>query len=125
MNKKGNTQDNVIMWLGVLTAVIISVTWAIPKIQPYHYELEKINSDIEAIQSRINAACSSIYYRAKYNPYQEEGNLIINNTQVCINNSVSLCRVSLCDTESSLNLDLKNMTYIVIEKNETYNIHAE
>ena len=125
MNNKAESTTSVIMWLGILTAVLISVMWLIPKVQPYHLDLETVNYDLESMQGKINAACSSIYYKAKYNPLTEHGVLRFEGSSVCINNTISKCRLALCNTELNVNFTLDNFTYVVIERNETYDIYVE
>lgn len=124
-NKKGETQTNVIMWLGVIMAVSIVVLWSIKNLSPRHLDLETVNSDLEGVQHHINAACSSSYYKAKFNPITINGKLFINNSQICIENSFNKCRMTLCSVEDNFTIELYNVTYIIIEKNESYNIYSE
>ena len=126
MLKKGSAQNGVIIWTSIIIAALITVNWTIGNMVPHHYNIETINADIEGIQGKINAACNSFIYKAKYNPHTEEGTLIISNNTTCVNNTISLCRINLCSTGLDANFDLSNLTYIIIEKNENqFNIYRE
>ena len=113
------------MWMGILTCTVISIIWLIPKVQPYHLDLETVNYDLENVQGKINDACISKYYLVKYNPSTEHGNINFDGSIICINNTISKCRLSLCDTGLKTNYTLENFTYLVIEKNETFAIYTE
>ncbi len=123
--KKAETQTNIIMWLGVIISVFIIVLWAIKNIEPRHLDLETVNADLESVQSHINAACSSSYYKAKFNPITINGRMIINDSRICIQNSFNKCRMSMCGIGFNITVPLQNITYIIIEKNETYSISTE
>jgi hypothetical protein len=124
--KKGSAQNGVIMWTGLIIAALITVNWTVSHIKPHHIGMEKINADVEAVQGKINAACNSMLYRTRYNPVIEEGQLIISNNTTCINSTVSLCRLSLCSTGIDATIDLRDITYVVIEKNETsFNVYGQ
>jgi hypothetical protein len=123
--KKAETQSNVIMWLGVLITIFISLFWLTQNIEPMHLDLETVAGDLAQLQSHVNAACISDYYLVKFNPKTASGNLIINDSNICINNTIHKCRIALCKTEINFTLSLKNNTYLVIEKNNSFNFYGE
>ena len=65
------------MWASVLIAALITVNWTISEIEPYQVSVEKMNADAEALQGKIDAACNSFVYKARYNPVTEKGILMI------------------------------------------------
>jgi hypothetical protein len=122
---RAETQTNIIMWLGVIITIFISIFWLMKNIQPKHLDLETISGDLSDIQGHINSACNSDYYLIKYNPRTIKGNLMINNSNICINNTITKCRISLCSIEDNISILLDNITYVIIEKNKTFQITGE
>ena len=124
-SRKAETQTNIIMWIGIIIAVFISVLWVMKNINPRHLDLETVNSDLEDLQGHFNSACSSAYYKAKFNPKTINGKLIINDSSICIENSFNKCRLAMCNIGENIVVQLQNITYIVIEKNESYEVYSE
>jgi hypothetical protein len=124
-NKKAETQTNVIMWLGILITIFISLFWLMKNIQPKHLDLETIAGDLSEIQSHVNAACISDYYLVKFNPRTINGDIVINNSNICIENTIKKCRITLCSTDINFTMPIHNNTYLVIEKNNTFNLYGE
>ena len=124
-DKKGVTESSIVMWFGVITVVIISTIWMMQNVAPRQLDLETVDGDLEEVQKHFNAACISSYYKAKFNPETIHGVLYINESQVCIHNSWNKCRVLLCNSELNRTIQLENITYVVIEKNGTYDVQTE
>lgn len=122
MNKKAESSSVIILWMGIILAVLIVVFWTTGKINPHHYFFQKSASDLDALQGRIDQSCISHYYKAKYNPHTEDGFIIFNDNSMCINSSeYEVCRNLLCKTGLNITIDLENITEIIIIKNETLN----
>ena len=123
--KKGDSASNVIAWVGLLIAVLICVTFVAGHVKPGQLIVEVIHQDLAKIQANINNACNSYYYRVKFNPVMEEGILTVQNNEVCINSTYYECKQFLCDKDFNVTLDLSNITYLVIEKDETLELYPE
>jgi hypothetical protein len=123
--KKGETQAHIIMWIGVILAVFISILWVVKNVTPRHMDLETVNADLSDIKGHINTACISSYYKAEFNPRTFMGFLIINDTQICIDNHFDKCRFLMCETGLNQTIRLDNITHIIIEKDENFTITFE
>lgn len=118
-NKKCESTSVIILWIGVILATLIVIFWAIGKTNMTHYSFEKTNSDLDEIQGKINQACISHYYNAHINPVTEKGVFKTNGTLICINNTkIFYCKETMCNLSSNIIIDLKNITYINILKEE-------
>jgi len=123
--KKGDSASNIIAWVGLLIAVLICVSFVAAQVKPGQLIVEVIHQDLAKVQSNINNACNSYYYRAKFNPMIEDGTLTVQGDQVCINSTYYECKQFLCENDFNITLDLSNITYLVIEKNETVHLYPE
>lgn len=117
-NRKSQTSSSAVIWIGLIVAVIIVVSFFLFKINPSHIDFELQNIDLEAIQSRLNLACNSYFFESNYNPVTEKGMLIIYNDKICINDTIQTCRMSLCDTDVNHNFNLSEIIEIKILKKE-------
>ena len=123
--KKGDSASNIIAWIGLLIAILICVTFVGARLKPGQLVVEVIHQDLTKVQTNINNACNSYYYRAKFNPMMEEGILTVADNHVCINSTYYECKEFICDKDFNITLDLSNITYLVIEKNETVQLYPE
>jgi len=123
--KKGDSASNIIAWIGLLIAILICVTFVGARLKPGQVIVEVIHQDLTKVQTNINNACNSYYYKAKFNPMMEEGTLTVADNQVCINSTYYECKEFICDNDFNITLDLSNITYLVIEKNETVQLYPE
>ena len=123
--KKGDSASNIIAWIGLLISILICVSFVAAQVKPGQLIVEVIHQDLTKVQSNINNACNSYYYRAKFNPMIEDGTLTVQGDQVCINSTYYECKQFLCETDFNITLDLSNITYLVIEKNETVQLYPE
>ncbi|MBD3304345.1 hypothetical protein GF343_04310 [Candidatus Woesearchaeota archaeon] len=123
--KKGDSASNIIAWIGLLIAVLICVSFVAAQVKPGQLIVEVIHQDLTKVQTNINNACNSYYYRAKFNPMIEEGTLAVVDNQVCINSTYFECKKFICEDDFNISLDLSNITYLVIEKNETVQLYPE
>ena len=122
-NAKGDSTTSVIMWIGTIISVLIMVMWFTRTIYPTQLELENINYDLKEIQSNLNLACNSIYYKVELNPRTEHGNFSITNSTACISTlRVNRCKLLLCNTQIGKIFDLENLTKLVIQKNDSYHV---
>ncbi|MBW3002426.1 hypothetical protein KY338_04690 [Candidatus Woesearchaeota archaeon] len=123
--KKGDSASNIIAWIGLLLAVLICVSFVAAQVKPGQLIVEVIHQDLTKVQTNINNACNSYYYRAKFNPMIEQGILTVMDNQVCINSTYFECKEFICEDDFNISLDLSNITYLVIEKNETVQLYPE
>jgi hypothetical protein len=123
--RKGDSASNIISWIGLLVAVLICVTFVAGHVKPGQLIVEVIHQDLTKVQTNINNACNSYYYKAKFNPLMEEGVLTVQNNEVCINSTYYECKQFLCDKDFNVTLDLSNITYLLIEKDETLELYPE
>lgn len=123
--KKADSASNIISWIGLLLAVLICVSFVGARLKPGQLIVEVIHQDLTKVQTNINNACNSYYYKAKFNPMIEDGTLTVSGNQVCINSTYYECKEFICDKEFNITLDLSNITYLVIEKNETVQLYPE
>lgn len=121
----GESQSNVIMWLGIVIGVLIIVLFAARSMSPRHLELEIVLNDLEKLVGHVNNACNSEYYYAKFNPHSRSGNLIFNSSGVCIESSFQRCRMTVCDHELDENISFLGVEFISIEKEGDFSITAE
>ncbi|MBW2973650.1 hypothetical protein KY346_04610 [Candidatus Woesearchaeota archaeon] len=124
-NRKGDSASNIIAWVGLLVAVLICVTFVAGQVKPGQLIVEVIHQDLTKVQTNINNACNSYYYKTKFNPMIEEGILTIKDGEACINSTYHECREFFCEEDFNITLDLSNITYLVIEKNETVQLYSE
>jgi hypothetical protein len=123
--KKGDSASNIIAWIGLLLAVLICVSFVAAQVKPGQLIVEVIHQDLTKVQTNINNACNSYYYRVKFNPMIEQGILTVMDNQVCINSTYFECKEFICEDDFNISLDLSNITYLVIEKNETVQLYPE
>lgn len=116
-DKKGSTVSNIIMWIGIVLALLIIIFGVTKRISPEHYTYEKINYDLKKINNKIEESYTAYEYFAKYNPKNEKGTLIITEDKICINNSLYYCKEIVSDLDEQ-NISLENITYIIISKEE-------
>ena len=183
-NAKANVATELIMWIGSILAVIICVIWLTKNLSDDPNKLEIIDYEMSNLQEIFSTACNVDYYQKKYNPWIDEGNLliydnflcidsnpckglyykskndftvepgrivikdaarcntlrdckavyyesenepqivgddiIIENITVCDQNSITRCRVLLCSTKINATVDLTDITYVIIERNNTF-----
>lgn len=121
LSARADTHTNLIMLFGGILAVLICVIWYAKNIYPSHVAIDYIDSDLSNIQGYVNTACQSIEYYHLYNPRTEEGTLTTNGSLICIQTTyLSRCRQSFCSLNENKTLDLKNLTDILITRNETH-----
>jgi hypothetical protein len=127
MPRIGQSETNVIMWVGIIIIVLISIVWLINNTKPTHVFLQKASLDVEEVQARMNAACIASRYNSRYNPISPDGFILINQSQVCYNGSVSVCRTALCSFNQSYAFDLSQITYmrIIRAANGSYAMELE
>jgi hypothetical protein len=131
LNARGRTATNVIMWFAGIIAVLIIGVWFMQN-NPYGYlvTIDRLDEDILQLSQRINGACNAFEYYAEYNPLSEKGYVDFTGQELCIRTSeeianpqksdvrVRRCVSIPCSVNSTTTLDLSDLTYIVIEKNE-------
>lgn len=118
-NNKADAMTATIMWIGVVIAVLLSVTWFIMKLRPHQSVEDAIRFDLSEIKSIVSRACVSKYFVKDYNPRIENGFLIANQTHACINSSLFFDCTSLsCNNSNNAIVDLASITYIKISNDK-------
>ncbi len=114
---RAETPTTIIMWLGSLMAVLIIIVWIGKNIYPHHLETQIINGDLEKLQYELSDACNSYLLNRTFNPRTETGEIIFNESLVCINAKQNFnCKKIICNTGVQARYDLSNLTYILIQK---------
>jgi hypothetical protein len=90
-NARGDLSSHIVLWIGVLIACIISIIWLVQNLRVEHVTMQKVENELTDLQHALNNACRMHSYRYDYYPKLNEGNLILNNLQVCIDSAE--CRV--------------------------------
>ena len=98
-------------------------------IGPTQLSFEMINTDIAKLQGMINSACGGNYYAGWHNPITEKGELILNDSMICIKiPKRKKCLLTLCDTNVTEVIDLSDIIYINVVKyhqNDTFAIWGD
>jgi hypothetical protein len=107
MNKKGEVESNLLVWIGIFIVLLISMGWLFSQLKPTHIYLKQAQSDIEQLQSAFNQACSSYSYRYVFNPLSKTGTIYFNRSVVCLKTvEFDFCRQLLCDTDLEQTQDI-------------------
>ncbi len=141
MFKRGDSATNITMFITTMIAVFIGLVWVVKHNYPFSRELEQIDQELIKLQIEFGAACNSPYYESKINPAVEYGLLTIRDSEICINSnlcnrfiynascqifpSIFRCRPLICSTGLSHDFNLKKITYLLIKKNETFEVASE
>lgn len=81
--RRGDTTSNIILFLLVIIAAVILVTWYVNAIKPVRYVIGAVSEDAAEIGQHLANACSATIYRATY-VVQSQAMLSINETHYCI-----------------------------------------
>jgi hypothetical protein len=125
-----------------MIAILIGLTWVVKHNYPFHRELAKVDQQLTRFQIEFGAACNSKFYESRINPFVDYGLLSIKDDEVCINTNICnrfvyskalcgvfpsafRCRKLICPTGHVQDLNLKEITYIYLKKNATFEITAE
>ena len=124
-SKNADVMTATIMWIGVVIAVIISLSWFLTKLKPDQVAQETIRFDLSEIKQIVERACTSISFFKDYNPRTEEGYFFANQTNACINSSIFFdCITLTCNNSNTAVIDLSNITYIKIAMDENMSIRG-
>jgi hypothetical protein len=142
MLKRGDTPTNIIMFLTAMIAILIGFTWVLKHNYPFHKELGRVDQQLLRFQVEFAAACNNKYYESRINPSVDYGLLSLRDDEVCINSNICnrfvyskavcglfpgvfRCRPLICSTGMNQDINLKEITYIYIEKNQTFEVTSE
>jgi hypothetical protein len=119
-SKKANTISNMIIWVGILFSVGLIMLYGLPKIQPNQVSLDRLYQDMNSLQLIMNKACVSNSLTIEFNPFIENGHVLINSTSICLNSTnFGLCRSYQCEFEDlHEEYVLKDISLLLINKNE-------
>jgi len=82
----------------------------------------------DAVKCNIPQNCKALYYTGNNEPYSGNSTnptIIIEDVSECKKNSITRCRLLLCNTNTTAMINFKNITYVTIKKNESFDISAE
>ncbi len=118
--RKASSMGNIIIWFGVLACVGLIIVYGIPKIKPQQVELDLLHQDINTLQLIFNKACITDSLEIDFNPILREGNISINDSNLCINSSsFSVCRPYQCSFDLDEEVyNISDFTLLEIEKRE-------
>jgi hypothetical protein len=127
---RGDIISPLVMWIGVVLAVLIAASWFFTKLWPSQQDIYSVNFDTKSIRDAISQACSSIADYRRYNPRTERGWVTINATAVCINASYHSgatyrCARIDCPGSSTVAADLASFTFIIIDKQGVLEIFTD
>ncbi len=126
LNVLGSIPSHIILWIGLASIAGIGTYWFLTHFFNAQYVIETINNDLFTISKKINENCDANYYYFKYNPRTEEGKLIADSNEICIKGSfVEKCADLLCGPKEKTEINLKNITYIEVTKNEEFHIYGK
>ena len=124
--KKGDLASPIVMWMAVLSVALIVIPWFADNIRPLSGEAQIIESDIRAMQDYVNNACNSLEYSSTYNPETNEGYLLINGSEMCIEAyQRTTCGELACSPTSSYNISLADIITVDILMNESLACEVE
>ena len=81
-----------------------------------------------AVQCNIPQKCKVLYYTGDNEPYSTNStnnSIVIESAGECKKSSITRCRLLLCNTNTTAKIDFKNVTYITIKKNESFDITSQ
>lgn len=145
MRKKGDAATNVIMFVTTMLAVSITLLWAVKHNFPFQALQDDINNELLRIQVEAGVLCSNDFYEARINPELDYGVLMFRGSEACISanryssicsNMVSAdfcqdikgifrCGPLVCDIGINEEINLKDITYIYIKKNDTITLDVQ
>lgn len=114
LNSKGDAISPAIMWLLTLVIALILVIWYFSSLSRIQTYAGKAEFDLDQLSDSLSDACIAKSYKKIYNPRSETGFLIIEGENLCINTSILLCRLVVCDTGLNKSLDLTMIKEILI-----------
>lgn len=99
-NARGDSVSTMVLWLGSLIAAIICVAWLAKNFNPQHMTVQAVDNELTTLQRTLNSGCKFEKLWKTYYPRLEQGTLIINDLQVCIDtNECSVLYYSSNETE--------------------------
>jgi hypothetical protein len=90
-NARADTVSTVVLWVGSLVAALVCVAWLAKNISPDHMVMQSVDNELTMLQQDLNTACRMDRFWKSYYPKLNQGTLIINDMQVCVDSSE--CRV--------------------------------
>ena len=123
LNARADTSSTLIMWMGSFIAMIIIVIWLAGHFYPTQAKVEEIQANLDDLKIELNSACTSTYYHNAINPSIEDGSFVVNDSSICISfRNLTSCTSLICFTGVTQSFNLSSLTYLVIEKNESFTI---
>ncbi|MEM4268417.1 MAG: hypothetical protein QXK37_06340 [Candidatus Woesearchaeota archaeon] len=86
-NARADSVSTAVLWIGGLIAALICVVWLTKNLYPEHVVVQRVENELIQLQRDLNTACRMDSYWKNYFPKLNEGNLMINDIQVCIDSS--------------------------------------
>jgi len=120
---KGDIGSNLITWIIGIFAAIVIVFWFVSN-NPFAIsgEIDRLNEDLREINEKVMRACNMMHYEASYNPLTEAGTIELYPSEICIRGelkdqrSLRRCVTTFCNISTQDTYDLRNTTYITIQK---------
>jgi hypothetical protein len=113
-SRRGDSISNVVVFLTVLIAALIIVTWYVTSVRPTREVIGAVTSDLSNIGRHIANACGSTTYRGAYDVATKNGRLVANATHYCVVTSVfGNCEPAVCalsDTDITFSAGLISIT---------------
>jgi hypothetical protein len=95
--RRGDSPTNIILFLAVLTAALLLVTWYVQAVRPTRAVIASVLDDAQELKQHFANACAASVYRASYAPGTVSGRIIANATHYCIVTEVfGTCEAAPC-----------------------------
>lgn len=118
LSEKGSVSPAII-WLGVIVAVLIVVVWYVTSVSPQSQGVQIVSNDLTNLQELLNDMCNSATYSSTYNPFLEDGNLLVSGYDICMSSKeIKKCRKLACDTQIQAYIDLRKVVELKITKEQ-------
>lgn len=117
--RRGDVTTPVILWIGVIIAVIIIISWFTLRIFPIQQDSENARADLLMIKDAITTACQSKTYTKQYNPLTSKGILEVNATTICLKTLTrSECKEIACTLNTEKTFEMSTVLYLAIIKDD-------
>jgi len=120
LTARASITPQLIMWVtGIVVALIVSL-WFISN-NPFNYlvEIDSIDEDLQQLSQVVMHACNTLTYYFEYNPVTEVGTIDFTENEICMKKGdLRRCVPTMCGINTTMQFELKHLTYIIIEKNE-------
>lgn len=84
---KADSVSTMVLWIGSTIAALICVAWLAKNLTPDHIALQMVDNELTSLQRKMNTACQSTAYSRHHYPELNQGTLVIQGLQICIDST--------------------------------------